>query len=145
MVTGLISNAGPNMNWSETPRALGIGRELKRKRPHEGFAIVRNTPGSGIDVRHQTISQLIVLRKNVLDLWTVIPNLGIRLISVNAENRAERAVFKPANQQFVVCIRGVLIFRPKESADIGGPIRHAGHAEAQACGNLPSQCNPVRS
>src|SRR5207248_7544252 len=79
-----------------------VGSKLERQGPHERFAVVSDAPGGGIDVRHQTISQLIVLRKDVLCLWTVIPNLRIRFVSVNAENGAERAVLKPPDQQFVV-------------------------------------------
>src|SRR6266487_69427 len=64
---------------------------------------------------------------------------------MNTENWAECAVFKPANEQFVICIGGVLVLWPEESTNIGCPIGHPRHAEAQARGNLPTQRNPVRA
>ena len=54
-----------------------VGSKLERQRPHERFTFVRNAPGSGIDVRHQAISQLIVLGEDVFHLLTVIPNLRV--------------------------------------------------------------------
>ena len=54
-----------------------VGSKLERQRPHERFTFVRNAPGSGIDVRHQAISQLIVLGEDVFHLCTVIPNLRV--------------------------------------------------------------------
>ena len=65
------------MNWSDTARAPSIRGKLKRECPHEGFALVGDAPRRGIDIRHQTIAQLIVLRQDVFYLRAVIPEFGI--------------------------------------------------------------------
>src|SRR5436190_23268305 len=64
---------------------------------------------------------------------------------MNTENWAECAVFKPANQQLVVSLGCVLVVRTEKSTNIGCPIGHPRHAEAQARGNLPTQRNPGRA
>src|SRR5579885_2052069 len=89
------------------------------------------------------VTQRIVLREYALHFRTVIPKFGIRLVSMNSENRAERSVLEPPDQQFVIRVGGVLIVRSKESPDVCSPVGHARHAETEARRNLPLKREPI--
>src|SRR5208337_1899332 len=74
---GIDQQRGTEHKLVRNSSRLRIGGKLKGKSSHERFPALGDAPSGGIDVRQQTISQLIVLPEDLFDLWTVIPELSV--------------------------------------------------------------------
>lgn len=105
--------------------------------------VVCNFPGDGIIIRQHPVTQLVEGDQIGLRRGQPVPDFGRSRVSMDSQDRAERAPLKPAGEQFVVIRRSVLITRMKETAGVGGPIRQAGQRKIQAAPELPSKGQPV--
>ncbi len=61
---------------------------------------------------------------------------------MDSQDRIERAVLKPAHEQFAE--RRISRTTENKSTNVGRPIRNAGKFEIQTSRNLPPETEPVR-
>jgi hypothetical protein len=105
-----------------------IGGIDKGQSSHRDFAAVGGAPCCRVDIGEESIAQVVVLCKDLLNLRTVLPKFSLGVESVNAEDGTKGAVLKPADEQFTIVRRGVLVVWTEEAADIRRPVWNAGHA-----------------
>ena len=117
--------------------------EIHHQRTHRRIAVVRYFPRERIGVGQQAIAQTIEAHENFLRVRSVRPEFVlIGLASaVHTQDRVERAVLKPADEQ--LAIGGIVGIAGDEAADIGGPVRNAGEGKVQTGGNLAAEAEPV--
>src|SRR6202041_1833862 len=112
------------------------------QRTHGCIALARSLPRERVSVGQQTITQTIEADKNLLRIRSVRPQFVLVGLagSVHPQDRVERAVLKPAYEQFAI-LRIVGIAGNK-AANVGGPVRNSGESEIQTGGNLATIAEP---
>ena len=106
--------------------------------------LIRNAPGEGVDVRHQTISKLVIADQDGPN-FVECPNLILRPVPVSAENRTKYSILEPSRVEFLeFWIFNRIVVRRPIASDVRCPIRIAREREVQPGGHLMAQ-TPIRA